>query len=242
MSNQLLKLNSSDRLNALTTDPSNCSIQTIDVLSGTYRLRSIQLPVTYYNVNATNSTVYFTDTGGARTATLTSGYYSSFSAVAAELATVMTAAGAGTVTCSVSNLTQRLTVTNTVAFSFTFGTNTLNSASTILGYIGNSASSATSQVGDRIMNLSESLSFNFVLSDCSTQIRSARGQCYTFIVPKDVNTPDIAFYEPAAHNPIQFTVMNSTQTLGVKVYDDNHQIINNMRSDWLMVLEKICSH
>lgn len=241
MSCQLLKLNSSDRINASTTDPSDCTIQANQALSGSYRLRLIQLPVTYYNVNSTNSTVYFTDTGGVRTATLTSGHYASFSTLATELATKMTAAGSGTVTCAVSLLTNRLTVTNTVNFSFTFGTNTVTSASTLLGFSGNSAASATSQVGDRIMNLAETLSFNFILSDCSSQIRSAKGQGYTFIVPNMVTTPTITYFEPTAHNPITITVVNPTHSLSIKVYDDNHNIINNMRSDWLMVLEKISS-
>lgn len=235
---QILKIDSALRVNPSTTNPSDCVIPCNEVLSGKYALRAIMLPVTYHNVHAGNNTIYWTDTGGARTANLTSGYYSSKTALATEMATVMTAAGAGTVTYTIDNRTQILTVSNTVAFSFTFGTNTTNSAASMMGFIGNSLAAALSQTATKLINLSETLTYNFNFSDSNSGVRTMNGQGYTFCIPAIETTPSLMYYEPPVHFPITFT-LTPTQALCIRIYDDKNRIINNMRSDFFMMLEKI---
>lgn len=240
MSVQFIKVDSSLRYNPTTTYPSDCVIPSNEVLDGVYMLKSIMLPITYHNINSSNNVVYFTDTGGAHTATLTSGHYSSVTTLCTTLAAAMTTAGAGTVTCTEDSLTGLITVTSTVNFTFTFATNTLNSASLILGFIGDSAVAATSQVASRMPQLNSTSSYNFSLSSTAGAFRTLRGESYTFCIPALSSTPSSAYYEPSSHFPITFRI-NSTTELGIKIFDDQYHILNNMSSNFFIVLQKISS-
>ena len=240
MASPSIKVQSSTRQNPLTTYPNNCVIPCQDVLHGRYRLQHLMLPVTYFNVSATNNKVYFSDTTGAHVATLTPGYYNAFSSLATEVATQMTSAGNGTVTCAVSSSTNLLTVSNTENFSFTFGTHIANSAAVLMGFIGNSAADATSQVAVRTMNLSELLYINFSISEAASDgVRSTDGHSYTFSVPAAATVPNLYLYEPSEQNPVILN-LNSTRSLTVRIYDDHGNLLNNMYSDWSMLLKPVC--
>jgi hypothetical protein len=235
---QLYMIDSSNRLSKQTTFPSDCVIPSNEVLSGTYSLKSITIPITYHNVNSTNNTIYWTDTGGARTCQIPSGFYKSTDSFATAVATAMTANGAGTVTCSVSTLDQRLTVTNTVAFNFTFGTNTTNSAATLMGFVRDTATS-TSQIATQVINLSTTLSYNFIISEAVNGIKVIGGQQFTFSTPALTTTPNLAYYEPTLHFPIHIRFLAPTRTLTIKICDNQSRVLNNMANDWCMIVEKI---
>lgn len=232
-------IDSSYRQSKDTTFPSDCVIPCNEVMSGTYSLCAIALPITYHNVNSTNSTIYWTDTGGARSCQLPSGFYSSYNPFIAAVAAAMTANGAGTVTCTVSSLTNTLTVTNTVPFQFTFGTNQINSAATLMGFNGDSATSALNQVGTKIINLATTLSLNFIISEATNAVKVVGGQQFTFSAPAITNTPDLAYYEPTLHFPIRIHFASPTRTLSIKICDSQSRVLNNLASDWYMILEKI---
>ncbi|MDR3478841.1 MAG: hypothetical protein P4M14_12525 [Gammaproteobacteria bacterium] len=176
-------IDSSNRYSRATTSPSDCVIPSNEVLSGTYSLKSITLPVTYYNVNNTNNTIYWTDTGGACTCQIPIGFYNTYSTFASAVATAMTANGVGTVTCTASSLTNCLTVANTVAFQFTFGTNTRNSAATLMGFNGDSPTSVATQVASTLIDLATALSYNFLISEAVNGIKVIGGQQFTFSTP-----------------------------------------------------------
>lgn len=232
----LLKVDSSLRQNPLTSDPSDCTIESNELLEGRYELKSILIPVTYWNVNSSNNKVYFTDTGGAQVASLTSGYYTSFEQLVNELVTQMNAVGAGTVTASINSLNNYLTVNNSVNFSFTFGTNTTSSASKLLGFTGNSASATTSQLAQRIMNLKFTTAFNFHISDATSGVKTLTGQQFTFSIPALTTTPGFCYYAPIQENPISF-ILKPTKQLSVKITDDDGRVLNNMKSEWTLFLQ-----
>ena len=229
-----IKIYSGNRLNPTTTNASDCVIPVSHVLHGRYTLKAIKMPITYYNINSFNNLVYFTDSA-PQTCTIPSRYYSSLTALAAALAAAMTAAGAGTVTCSVNSGTNVLTVTSTVAFTFTFGTNTVNSAASVLGFVGDSSLASTSQIGTQTMNLNSTLSFNIAIDNTSTEVREGSYGC-TFVIPALTSTPNEVYYEPTLHFPIRFNVTESTKQLRVRILDDRYRVLNNMTSDWYMLL------
>lgn len=231
-----LEVNSNLRENASTTYPSDCIIHSNLTLGGRYALKSILLPITYHNVNANNNTIYFTDTGGARTCQLPIGYYSQLPDFAAAVATAMTAAGAGVVTCSVSSRTNVLTVTNTVAFSFTFGSNKANSAGRLMGIVADTAT-ALSQSGSQTMNLNSTSCYNFIIDGASSEVVGMDGSRCTFKIPATTATPNEVYYEPSEQFPIIFT-LTSTKVLRIRIMDDQFRILNNMRSDFYMMLQK----
>lgn len=231
-----LEVNSNVRVNPSTTFPSDCTIHTQLTLSGTYELKSILLPVTYHNVNANNNTIYFTDTGGARICQLPIGYYSQLPDFASAVATAMTAAGAGVVTCSVSSRTNVLTVSNTVAFNFTFGSNKVNSAGKLMGFVADT-DTALSQTGTQTMNLNSTSCYNFIIDDASSEVVGMDGSRCTFKIPATTATPNEVYYEPSEQFPIRFT-LTSTKVLRIRIMDDQFRILNNMRSDFYMMLQK----
>lgn len=235
-----IKIDSTLRINPTTTIPSDCQILCNEVLDGHYQLKGISLPVTYWNVNSTNSIIYWTDTGGARSCIITNGFYSSTSALASVVASTMTAAGSGTVTCSTNSLNQCLTISNTVPFAMGFGTRTTNSASILLGFIGNSSSAATSQTGTQLVDLATTTAFHFQISNCSTGIRTTDGKNFTFILPAYSTTPSLIYFEPSQQFPIRFRV-DPTNTITIRILDDQFRVLNHMYSNWYMVWEKVAN-
>lgn len=234
-----IKIDSALRTNPLTTLPSDCTILSKDGLrAGRYQLKSCFLPITYYNVGATNNVIYFTDTTGAHVATITTGQYT-LATVLPAIVTAINAVGNGTATVTVNSLTSRITIAYTELFSLTFGTNTANSAATMMGFANSNTASATSQTGTMIANMSTLKSYNFQISDCSPGVHTMNGNSYTFVIPALSLTPSIEYYEPPVQFPITIQLEKSTSSLKFAIYDDNHEIINNMSADWFMMLEKL---
>jgi hypothetical protein len=234
----LIRVDSKLRLNPTTTDPSSCIIPSVEVLSGTYSLKSIFLPITYYNINSTNNQIYFND-GTARVASIPVGYYSSLSDLGTAAAAAMATFGS-TITASLNALTNMLTITSNLAFTFTFGSFTTNSAATVLGFIGDSTVSQLTQTGTVVMNLSTTTSYNFQLSNSSSNVRTMDGKNFTFCIPALTNTPTNMYYEPPAQFPIIFH-LDATQALRINIFDDQFRVLNNMRSDFYFVLQKLGS-
>lgn len=238
MSHFYIKIDSASRERPKSSCPSDCTIVTSETLEGTHSLKSIMIPVTYFNINETNNVVYWSDTSGSKTCLLPPGYYNSFAMLASALATAMTAAGAGTVTCSVSPLNNRLTISNTVNFQLTFGNNTSNSAATILGFVGTSPNMALTQTGSKTMNLNTTTCYNFQFSTAYPSLRTVDNKSFTFSIPALTATPNMFYYEPPVQFPITFR-LNSTRALQIRITDDQYRVINNMCSDFWCVLEKI---
>lgn len=234
---QYIEVNSNQRENLLFTWPSECTIPCHRVLDGWYGLKAISLPITYHNVNANNCMVYWSDSNSnAYSCQLEHGYYSSFTDLAQQLATAMTAVGPGSFTCSVNSRNNRLTVTSTVAFRFTFDTNKTNSAAQLLGFslIGDTAS-ATVQMGQKTMDLNSTSSYNITISNATTQIYSLNGGSCTFKIPATTSTPNYMYYEPSETFPITFN-LSRTDRLSIRIMDDKNRVLNNMSSDFYMIL------
>jgi hypothetical protein len=108
----------------------------------------------------------------------------------------------------------------------------------LLGFMGDSAADATSQVAARSMNLSELLFINFSIAEASSAgVRTTDGRGYTFSVPAIVTVPNVYLYEPSEQNPVVFS-LNSTKSLTVRIYDDSGNLLNNMYSDWGMLISR----
>lgn len=231
-----IKIDSALRTNPLTTMPSDCTIPSTQGLkAGCYQLKSCYLPVSYYNVGATNNVIYFTDTTGAHVATITTGQYT-LANVLPAIVTAINAVGNGTATVTVNSLTSRITIAYTELFSLTFGTNTTNSAATMMGFANSNTASATSHTGTMIANMSTLKSYNFQISNCTPYVTTMNGNSYTFVIPALSLTPNILYYEPPIQFPITIHLEHATSSLKVAIYDDNHQIVNNMSADWFFML------
>jgi hypothetical protein len=225
-------------LNPKTTNPNNCVIVSNLIISGLYQLKSVMLPITNYNINSTNNSIYFNESNSSlKTCIIPEGFYSSFSDVATALQTSMNSSGTGTYTCTVSSLTNKLTISSTVDFKLLFGSNTVNSASTVLGFVGDSSSSLTSQTGDHIMNISINTNYNFVIENTSSSITTLDGKTFSFSIPALSSTPNMVYWQVPLEMPI-FIRFDGTRNINVKIVDDDMKIIQNLNSDWYIVLDK----
>ena len=234
---QYIKLDSAQRLNFNTTTASQFILRANNVVfSGRYNLKSIFIPITFYNVNVYNNQVFFTDNSGSHIAYITPGIYSTPTFMTA-LGNAMTSIGSGSVytvikdpvTCCIN------IISSSSAFSFTFGTNQLNSSAIMMGYNSVDTPMSFSQQSQGMINLSQIRSFNISINNIN-RVSNLNGIGYTFVIPVTNNIPSLMLYEPPP-NYEQFICFDSpTQTLNISIYDDNHNLLQCF-SDFYMILQ-----
>ena len=129
------------------------------VEAGRYKLLSFCLTNNIFNISDNNNKVYFTENSVPLTSTLTNGYYNP-SDFRSHLQTKLDATASGTITCSLDDKTNKLTISNdTHNFNFTFATNTTNSARKLLGFNATDGTGASSQTSDNPIDLNSNKCF-----------------------------------------------------------------------------------
>lgn len=238
MSNAIIY--SSQRISTSLASPSSFLISfTNKIFSGKYKLSEVFIPNSNYTVNALNNQIYFTENSTAKVATIVNGFYNSSTFVTA-VATALTTASGGynTYTGTLGSATQLATLSATYAFSLTFGTNTSNSCAQLLGFTNTDTSSATSQTGTLVVNMSPILTYNIRVNNIeSTADSTSNGS--TFIIPVNVNTMAFTQYDPSGHYPQYITFNNPTSTLQVSVTDQNNNPLNLNGVNWYFVLSPV---
>lgn len=219
MSNYI-KLDSSKRINYSSTNPGEFILPLQTPLSGTYYLKQAVIGLSYFNINSTNNLIYFYENGANKTAVLTPGFYAD-SDLLVQLASAMNAASAGfsIFTVTRSQLPMRISIVSTNAFQLLFS-NTLNSASEVIGFLPVDTASSTSQVAQNISNLSTLRSFSITINN-ENGFNDSVGAACTFVVPVLGVSGAIICYEPTSHFPQRVTFNAATTTLKIKVRDDN---------------------
>lgn len=235
---QYIKLDSAQRINFSTTTASQFTLRANNVIfQGRYNLKSIFIPITFYNVNVYNNLVNFTDSKGAHTATITPGIYTTSTYIAA-LGIAMTSAGSGSMyTVSINSNSSITIASSSSTFALTFGTNQTNSGATMMGYQLFDTVMSSSQQGTGMLNLSQIRSFNISINNIN-RVSSLNGNGYTLIVPVTGTTPNIMTYEPATNFEQFFYIDQPTQTLNISVYDDYHNLLQ-CSSDFYMILQPV---
>lgn len=233
-----LKIDSAQRINPTTTSPSQFTIRASNtVFSGRYTLKGIFIPVTFFNVNSTNNLVYFKDFVGEHVAVIPPGYYSPlpFMAAVGVAMTLVGYGGASTFTITRDPVTLYLTTASSASlFAFTFGTNTANSANMLLGYPQQDTAETSFHTGTQMVNVSQTRSFNISINNYASTM-NLNGNGYSFVIPIQVVTPAISYYEPPVNFEQSITIDYPTQTLNIAVYDDNHKLLQCV-SDWYMIV------
>ncbi len=232
-----IKLDSSQRAYYTTTNAGAFTLTVQRPLKGRWRLCQAYVPVSQFNVGATNNVIYFYENNVAKTATLTPGYYDSNSLLT-EVATQMNAASGGYAAYSVtqSALPLRITIASTQPFSLQFQTYTANSAASILGYLPVDTALATSQLATNISNLLSVRSYNISINNQSGFL-DATGRLCTFVIPVMSNTGGLAVYEPSITFPQHIDFCQPTATLKIQVTDDNGTPIA-LSCDFFLILGK----
>lgn len=237
MSSQLyLKIDSVNRTNYATTNAGQFSIPLQQTISGKWSLKQAFVPVSNYNVSPTCNRIPFFENGTAKVAVLTPGYYTSVNDLMKEVALQMTSTSAGfaTYTVTQSALPLRITISSTQAFSLQFGTDTVNSAAPILGYLPVNTAPATSQLATNISNLALIRSFNIAINNL-TGFQDTKGASCSFIVPILGNTGSLTIYEPPQWYSQTIEFSHPLNVLNIKVSDDNNNALD-LSADWYLIL------
>lgn len=237
---QYVKLDTSERINPLTTSPSKCVIHSTSyTFQGEYELAYCYIPVTFYNVNTSNNQFYFTDTA-PHVASIAVGFYDTVSILVA-VAAAMNAASTSTVyaVASRNSATKCVTIASSVTNFVLNLSNTVNSIASLLGFMSlHDTVSSAGVISDQMPNLAQIRSFNISINGLSS-IRSLSGQsAYSFILPITVATPSILSYEPISFvQSINFE--RATRDISLTVYDDNQNIIQ-LQEDFFIILRPVC--
>ena len=239
MNFKYVKIDSSQRVNPLNTSPSKFSIRGTNVVfKGRYVLKAVFMPVTYYNVSSTNNLLYFTDANGTHVASIPIGYYTS-STYLATVGSIMSAASPG-ITYSLVKDSTTLAVTITASsgtFALTFGTNTIHTAATSLGFPAVDTNSTISHLASGLLNLSQTRSFNISVNSITTTC-DLNGVGYSFVIPVTANTPGIEYYEAPLGYEQTIYIEAPTRQLDIAVFDDNYEILP-LYAEWYMTLQPL---
>jgi hypothetical protein len=231
---QRIKISSAQRL---TGTPGDFRIDFREVVEGgRYRLNEAFICNSYYNVNATNNVLYWTEAGTALTTTVPAGIYSATTLATAVGAAMTTATLSGaTFTATYSSTTGKMSVSAApvVAFTFTFNVNILNSIGPLIGF--NGTESNPSAGGALQVNVNPTLSFNLLLAGAS-EIRDCKSNAYTFIIPIDKAVGAFVLYNSKV-NYDQTAELPRSMSMTVRVLDDNGVVIP-LLLDWYFVIER----
>ncbi len=236
---QYIKLDTSERINPLSTSPSQCVIHSTSyTFEGRYSLAYAYIPVTFYNVNSSNNLFYFTDTT-AHVATVTVGFYDSVSILVA-LAAAMNATSSSTMyaVSSKNSATKCVTIASSTNAFVVNLSNTVNSIAPLLGFMSlYDTVSAMGVISDQMANLAQIKSFNININGLSSIVSLSGQSAYSFILPITVATPSILTYEPSSF--IQaITFERPVRDISLTVYDDNHNVIQ-LQEDFFIVLKPL---
>lgn len=203
------------------------------------RLLAISVPLTNYIVDTTNQNIYFND-GTDRIGVIPPGVYDSYS-ILAVIASAMESSGyTGTITVTYSQTTFNYTITGTVAFSLTFGTNTINSAAYILGFSNVDTTSSTSHTGDMVQSLSIPPYF-YINIDCFPKtVATSKSELATFVVFTNTTSGFNNFFWDKS----QYTMIipgppaaNAVQYFNVELQTRGCEPLDLHGTDWCMLLE-----
>lgn len=236
---QLVKIDTSDRINPLTTSASQCVIHSnAYTFRGVYALAYVCIPITFFNITTSNNLLYFTDTV-SRIATIPIGFYDTVT-ILPVLALAMNAASNTTV-YAVPKLsaTKCLTIASSINPFVLNLSITLNSIASQLGFISmQDTLSASSITSDIMPNMAKLKWFNININGLSSVISLSGKAASSFIVPITEGTPAVMLYEPTTFTQtINFE--RPTRDIHLSVCDEDSNIIQFLE-DFFIILRPVC--
>lgn len=202
----------------------------------TIALESIQLYNTQYTINNNNNKFYWTTrTGVVTTSTLTNGNYTAVS-LASHIQDVMNAVGTDVYSVTFSPITGKITIMNPSGnFSLTFGTNTSNSCSYVLGFTNNNLTGSSTYTSQNIVQLGTK--YYVVYSDIVSNNNYDANEIGSVIafVPNNVVFGEIITYSPNLAKTFKLRSSDISR-LSFYVKDDKGNLADLNNIDWSMNL------
>lgn len=217
--------------------PSNFSYQLLVAISNPKKvaLENIQIYNTAYTINDYNNKLYWIDsTSVARVSTLTNGNYTATS-LADHIQTVLNAVSP-TFTVSFSTTSGKITISSTGNFSLTFGTNTVNSCASTIGFNDSNKTGQPTYTGENVVNLnSKYYTVHADILNTNNTHQSDQINSIIAIVPNNVNFGDCICYSPNLAKSFELK-QTEISSLNFYVKDDKKNTVDLNGVDWSMNL------
>lgn len=217
--------------------PSNFSYQLLVAISNPKKvaLENIQIYNTVYTINDYNNKLYWIDASSvARVSTLTNGNYTATS-LADHIQTVLNAVSP-TFTVSFSTTSGKITISSTGNFSLTFGTNTVNSCASTIGFNDSNKSGQATYTGENVVNLNTKYyTVHADILNTNNTHQSDQINSIIAIVPNNVNFGDCICYSPNLAKSFELK-QTEISSLNFYVKDDKKNTVDLNGVDWSMNL------
>jgi hypothetical protein len=238
---EYVSISSKQRIQNAGGTPFNYTIQLNQPLQGIYSLKTLILPLSWYNVSIINNTLSLSDNGTERITIIQPGIYTAVS-IASAIQDAITAVSPNTWTVSFNGLNGIMTIQSSTAFILR------SMAPGLLPLIGypvgvyNSTGFGlvNTTLSPQIVNLGTNLSLNFRISNCNTRVVDSNGNSSTFNVPiTGLLGGTVLVYEPDLGKSavyLDFTTPQRTLTISVVDVDG---VFVALLSDYEMIFEKV---
>jgi hypothetical protein len=238
MSKKFVSISSKNRL---TGTPYNFNITLSESIQHDFFLKSVLMPLTYYNVSTANQSFAILDNLTQRIITIAPGMYNAVS-IATAIQTAMTAASPNNFDVAFSQITGKMTFTSRASF-------TLQSvAEGLLPLIGFSAGNYVSAINGAyyasssplIVSLGSNLSVNVRINNCNTRLVDSNGFASNFNVPFTQSIGGgVELYQPDySSNPIKLVFDSPQRSLNISLYDVSGKPLQIL-AEWEMLLEQV---
>ena len=207
-------------------------------IEGYYQFKSFVATNNIYNVTNDNNQVYVNENGTDYTITLTNGYYDS-SDLTTEFQDKLNSTLSGTVSITLDDNTNKFTITNTLPFYFTFGSNTTNSARKLLGFNANDPLIfVTTQTSDNPIDLNPCK--NVFISITEDDNRNVEGIDFfnCSLIVNGTNEFGGLMRYVDVDNFVQVVKFKNTKQLTVSFHDANNNSID-LNSEYQIIFVKL---
>ena len=218
-------------------DATNNRFKLDDKIKGIWKLISFTSTNNIYNVTDNNNKIYINENGSDLTATLTNGYYDS-NDLKTNLSTALNNVCTGTVVVTFDENTNKFTITDTLNYYFTFGTNTTNSARKLIGFNQSDGTNGTSQTSDIAIDVCPHK--NVFINIKENDDRNVIGTSYfnsSLIINGCQQFGETMRYENNNEYFSQYVKFRNTKTIELEFHDINNNSID-LNSDYSMILKK----
>ena len=240
---KLVLIRSRDRQSNTSSHNFSINLSGDAIESATYQLEFASIQNTAYTIRQNvNDVIYFNENSTNKTATITPGYYTSTTILAAGKTALDTASGGfATFTLTYSETTSKITIASTSNFSLTFATNTSRSVARLIGFNATDTSANNTQTADNVINLAEPLSFSIRIRESANyDVSCINGSYANFIIPMDVGFGEYKYFNNHDfHQQVRFA--NKCNRLNIEIRDFEGNLLDLNGSDFELCLRKIIS-
>ena len=207
------------------------------MISGVYKLVSFTYTNNIYNVTDNNNKIYWNENGSNLITTLDNGYYDS-SDFTSHLLSKLGTDGSGTINVSLDSNTRKFTITNSLNFYFSFGSNTSNSARKLLGFNAEDGSNGTSQTSNNPIDINTCKSVFITIEQDDHRLVEGIDFFNSSLVISGSSDFGETFRYIDIDNFSQYVKFRKTKKLKVTFHDTSNNNIN-LNSEYQIILKKI---